>query len=137
MARPQHRGGEAAWIARFRLGLRQQRRPHTYVTPVLRMDDRIEVRTRPRVGGRLLRDQLVVRDTTIVRHDLVPIPPSSINDARSCGVEDLFADLARALADQTAASCPSSMMNALSAQFLALGGLDWTERTVAEVLLHA
>ena len=52
----------------------QQRRPHPYVIRVLRMDDCIDVRTRPRVAGRLLRDQLVIRDTTIVRRDLVPIP---------------------------------------------------------------
>ena len=85
----------------------QQRRPHTYVIRVLRMDDCIDVRTRPRVAGRLLRDQLVVRDTTIVRRDLVPIPAAL--DQRCpllWRVEDLFADLARALADPTARVAP-------------------------------
>ena len=85
----------------------QQSRPHTYVIRVLRMDDCIDVRTRPRVAGRLLRDQLVIRDTTIVRRDLVPIPAAL--DQRCplpWRVEDLFADLARALADPTASVAP-------------------------------
>ncbi len=71
------------------------------------MDDCVDVRTRPRVASQLLRDQLVVRDTTIVRRDGVPIPPAL--DQRCplpWRVEDLFADLARALTDPTAGVAP-------------------------------
>jgi len=77
-----------------------QRRPRTYVIRVLEVSSCIDVRTRPRSSGQLLRDQLVVRDTTIVRRAPVPIPAAY---EQRCPlpwrVDDLFADLARALAD--------------------------------------
>jgi hypothetical protein len=81
----------------------QQHRPRAYVIRVLQMGGCLNVGVRPRVAGQLLRDQLVVRDTTIVRRDPVPIP---VAYEQRCPlpwrVEDLFADLARALADPTA-----------------------------------
>ena len=79
-----------------------QRRPRAYLIRVLEVSSCIDVRTRPRVAGQLLRDQLVVRDTTIVRR--VPVPIPAAYDQRcplAWRVDELFADLARALADTT------------------------------------
>jgi hypothetical protein len=79
-----------------------QRRPHVYVIRVLEVSTCIDVRTRPRSVGQLLRDQLVVRDATIIRREPVPIPAAY---EQRCPlpwrVDDLFADLARALVDTT------------------------------------
>lgn len=78
-------------------------RPRTYVIRVFEMSGCLEVRIRPRIAGQLLRDQLIVRDTTIVRRQLVPIP--AIYEQRCAlawRVDDLFTDLTRALADSTA-----------------------------------
>jgi uncharacterized protein DUF6174 len=79
-----------------------QRRPRVYVIRVLEVSTCIDVRTRPRSAGQLLRDQLVVRDTTIVRREPVPIPTAY---EQRCPlpwrVDDLFADVARALVDTT------------------------------------
>ena len=78
-----------------------RRRPRAYVIRVLAMSC-IQVQARPRTG--VLRDQLVVRDTTIVRRQPVPIPAAyEQRCSLAWRVDDLFADLARALADTTVA----------------------------------
>ena len=77
-----------------------QRRPRTYVIRVLEVSTCIDVRTGPRNADGLLRDLLVVRDTTIIRRDAVPVP--AVYEQRcplAWRVDDLFEDLARALAD--------------------------------------
>jgi hypothetical protein len=79
-----------------------ERRPRAYVIRVFEVSSCIEVRVRPRNAGAVVRDQLVVRDTTIVRREPVPIP--SAYEQRcplAWRVDDLFGDLARALADTT------------------------------------
>jgi len=79
-----------------------QRRPRAYVIRVLEVSSCIDVRVGPRRAGGLLRDQLVVRDTTIVRREPVPIPRAYEQRCPlAWRVDDLFADLARALADTT------------------------------------
>jgi hypothetical protein len=81
-----------------------QRRPRAYLIRVLEVSTCIDVRRGPRRAGGLLRDQLVVRDTTIVRRDPVPIPRAYEQRCPlAWRVDDLFSDLARALADTTAA----------------------------------
>lgn len=61
------------------------------------------VRDRPQVAGQPVRDQLVVRDTTIVRRVPVPIPrPYDQRCPLTWRVDDVFANLARALSDTTA-----------------------------------
>lgn len=80
----------------------EERRPRGYVIRVLSIGDCITVERRPRVEGELLRPRLVVRDTTIVRRELAPIP--AVYEQR-CALDwrvgDLFADVARALTDST------------------------------------
>jgi hypothetical protein len=81
----------------------EQRRPRTYVIRVLRISDCIDVRLGPRVAGELLRDRLVVRDTTVLRREVAPIPAAY---EQRCLLEwrvaDLFADVRRVLADTSA-----------------------------------
>lgn len=80
-----------------------QRRPSGYIIRVLRIDDCLEVRTRPRVAGELLRARLVVHDTSIVRRELAPIPAAyEQRCALDWRVDDLFADVQRALSDSSA-----------------------------------
>lgn len=81
----------------------EERRPGAYVIRVLDIGGCIDVRTGPRRAGQLLRDQLVVRDTTVVRRE--PVPISAAYEQRcplAWRVDDLFADVARTLADSTA-----------------------------------
>jgi hypothetical protein len=80
-----------------------RRRPRGYVIRVLSLSDCFEVRVGPRAKGELSRDRLVVRDTTIVKRELAPIP--AVYEQRCAlawRVDDLFADVRRALADTTA-----------------------------------
>ena len=81
-----------------------RRRPRAYVIRVLEMSTCIDVRVGPRTAGALLRDQLVVRDTIVVKRQPVPIP-RAYEQRCPLGwrVDDLFADLARALADTSVA----------------------------------
>src|SRR5690349_13833519 len=74
----------------------EQRRPRAYLIRVLEVSTCIDVRVGPRKAGALLRDQLVVRDTTIVRHEPVPIPRAYEQRCPlAWRVDDLFTDLAR------------------------------------------
>lgn len=80
-----------------------ERRPRTYAIRVLEVSHCISVRTGPRVDGALSLDQLVVRDTTVVRRDSAPIPARYEQSCpRAWRVDDLFAEVGRALADTTA-----------------------------------
>jgi hypothetical protein len=80
----------------------EERRPRAYVIRVLKLSDCIAISTRLRAEGGPWRDRLVVRDTSIVGREPAPIPAAY---AQRCGlawrVDDLFADVARALADTT------------------------------------
>lgn len=81
----------------------EERRPRGYVIRVLSIGDCVAVERRPRVGGELLRPRLIVRDTTVVRQELAPIPAAHEQRCTlGWRVDDLFADVARALADTTA-----------------------------------
>lgn len=82
----------------------QERRPRQYVIRIVERSGCHDVRTGPYgATGELLRDRLVVRDSTIVRHEAAPMPAAY---AQAClvawRVEDLFADVARILADPAA-----------------------------------
>jgi hypothetical protein len=76
------------------------RRPRTYVIRTVEIGHCMAIARRKGPDGEVLRDQLVVRDTTVVDHRLVPI---AAHYAQQCHlawrVEDVFADVARALAD--------------------------------------
>ena len=78
----------------------EQRRPRAYVIRVLEVSTCIDVRLGPRNADGLFRDQLVVRDTTIIRREPVPIPRAYEQRCPlAWRVDGLFADLTRALAD--------------------------------------
>jgi hypothetical protein len=80
-----------------------RRRPRGYVIRVLSISDCFEVRVGPRAEGELLRDRLLVRDTTIMKREPAPIP--AVYEQRCAlewRVDDLFADVRRALADTAA-----------------------------------
>ena len=78
-------------------------RPRTYVIRLVVDNHCIFVRRLPRVDNGVLRDQLVVRDTTVVRRQSAPM---LARYAQSCPrewrIDDLFADIASALADTNA-----------------------------------
>ncbi|MHB1225250.1 MAG: hypothetical protein ACYC2G_14580 [Gemmatimonadaceae bacterium] len=82
----------------------EERRPQQYIIRVFELNGCAEVRTGPYAGGELLRDRLVVRDTRRLRREPAPTPATY---AQRCllawRVDDLFADVARVLADPNAA----------------------------------
>ncbi|HEU4628127.1 MAG TPA: hypothetical protein VFS08_00175 [Gemmatimonadaceae bacterium] len=83
----------------------QERRPRQYSIRVVELSGCVDVHTGPYAAtGELLRDRLVVRDSTTVRHEAAPVPAVY---AQRCllawRAEDLFADVARILADPAAA----------------------------------
>ena len=78
------------------------RRPRAYAIRVLSMSC-IQIQARSRTGA-VLRDHLLVQDTSIVRRQPVPIPAAyEQRCSLAWRVDDLFADLSRALDDTTAA----------------------------------
>lgn len=78
----------------------EERRPRTYAIRVLSISDCVAVEHGPRAEGALLRPRLVVRDVSIVRRELAPVPDAyEQRCALAWRVDDLFADLARALAE--------------------------------------
>lgn len=80
-----------------------ERRPRQYGIRVFELSHCLEVRAGSHVLGELLRDLLVVRDTTIVRRELAPTPAAYAQRClRGWRVDDLFADVARTLADTSA-----------------------------------
>jgi hypothetical protein len=84
-----------------------QTRPRAYRIRVVEVSGCISIRLRPRANGKLLLSQLVVRDTSIVRRELAPIPAGYEQRCqREWRVDDLFADLARAFADTTTDTIP-------------------------------
>ena len=76
------------------------RRPRAYAIRTVEIGHCIFIAARKGTDGELLRDQLVVRDTAVVGHRPAPIAGLY---AQQCPlawrVEDVFADVARALAD--------------------------------------
>jgi hypothetical protein len=80
-----------------------ERRPRQYVIRVLELSGCFEIQVSPRAHGELLRDRLVVRDTTVVRRERAPIAAAYAQRCRlEWRVDDLFTDVARALADTAA-----------------------------------
>ena len=80
----------------------EERRPRAYLIRLIVVNDCIYVNTRARMGGEALRDRMVVRDTTIVGHEPAPLPRRYEQTCPKNGrVDDLFADVASALADTT------------------------------------
>lgn len=77
------------------------RRPQTYLLRTYEISDCIQLRT-GRARNGLLRDQLRVRDSTIVGRLPTPVPTEyGQRCERSFRVEDLFAEVRQALSDST------------------------------------
>ena len=100
----------------------EQKRPDGYLIRVLSIDHCIVIRTNSKVPPTHMR--LVVRDTTVVRREEAPVP---LFYSSRCGhewrVDDLFRDVAQALADTT--------VNVLGVQYDPAYGFPrhyWTSR---------
>jgi len=77
-----------------------ERRPRSYVIRTAQVGHCIIITRRARAGGQVLREQLVVRDTAVVGRRPAPIAELYAHQCHlAWRVEDLFADLTRALAD--------------------------------------
>ncbi len=80
-----------------------ERRPRTYLIRMLVVNECIYVSTKPQLNGGRLRERLIVDDTTIVRRELAPFPERYAQYCpRAWRIDDVFADVARALTDTTA-----------------------------------
>lgn len=78
-------------------------RPRAYIIRLVVINDCIAIRRGQRVEGELLRDRLLVRDTSIAGREPAPLPARYEQYCRRAWrVDDLFADVARALADTSA-----------------------------------
>lgn len=78
----------------------EERRPRAYIIRSVRQSDCIVIRSFARSGGRPVTDQLVVRDTTIVNRIAAPIADGFAHECPlDWRVDDLFADIERALSD--------------------------------------
>lgn len=81
----------------------RERRPRSYLIRLIVINDCIAIARGPRPGGEPLRDRLIVRDTTVVRRESVPLPARYEHYCpRAWRVDDLFADVGRALTDTSA-----------------------------------
>lgn len=80
-----------------------ERRPRAYLIRLVVINDCISAGLGRRVGGGLLRDRLLVRDTSVVGREPSPLPARYEQYCpRAWRVDDLFADVAHALADTSA-----------------------------------
>jgi hypothetical protein len=80
-----------------------EHRPRAYLVRLVVINDCIALRLGPRIAGELLRDRLVVRDTTVVGREPAPLPARYEQYCpRAWRVDDIFADVAHALADTSA-----------------------------------
>jgi hypothetical protein len=80
-----------------------ERRPRAYLIRLVVINDCISTRLGQRVEGDLLRDRVLVRDTSVVGREPAPLPARYEQYCpRAWRVDDLFADVARALADTSA-----------------------------------
>ena len=77
-----------------------ERRPRAYLIRLVVINECISAGLGRRVGGELLRDRLLVRDTSVVGREPSPLPARYEHYCpRAWRVDDLFADVAQALAD--------------------------------------
>jgi hypothetical protein len=80
-----------------------ERRPRAYLIRLIVINECISTGLGRHVGGELLRDRLLVRDTSVVGHEPAPLPARYEHYCpRAWRVDDLFADVARALGDTSA-----------------------------------
>jgi hypothetical protein len=71
--------------------------PRAYIIRLVVINDCIALRRGPRGGGELLRDRLLVRDTSVAGREPAPLPARYEQYCpRAWRVDDLFADVARA-----------------------------------------
>jgi hypothetical protein len=81
----------------------RERRPRGYLIRLVVINDCISTGLGRRVGGELLRDRLLVRDTSVAGREPAPLPARYEHYCpRAWRVDDLFADVAQALADASA-----------------------------------
>ena len=79
------------------------RRPRVYIIRMLALNECIAIQTGRRARGELLVNRIVVRDTTVVGREMAPMPDRFRSTCpRGWRVDDVFADVANALADTTA-----------------------------------
>jgi len=82
-------------------------RPRGYFIRLVVINDCISAGLGERIGGELVRDLLLVRDTSIVGRQPAPLPVRYEHYCpRAWRVDDLFADVAQALADTSAYIMP-------------------------------
>jgi hypothetical protein len=80
-----------------------ERRPRAYLIRLVVINDCISTGLGRRVGSELLRDRLLIRDTSVVEREPAPLPARYEHYCpRAWRVDDLFADVAHALADTSA-----------------------------------
>ena len=80
-----------------------ERRPRAYLIRLVVINECLSTGLGPRVGGELLRDRLLIRDTNVVGREPAPLPSRYEHYCpRAWRVDDLFADVAHALADTSA-----------------------------------